>query len=140
MPQPQHQLLAPHELSTSREQAKLSHLVSNHFQRQDLTTHSSSYCHTLPHTRYSRHDFWGKQAETSTEKQADTAKNLENRLVHSTWDPLQSPSLGKQLVLSSHLLCCHGLCVQFHQAAFVFFSLKALLNISQWEGNLRAVT
>lgn len=66
-------------------------------------------------------------------------KNLENRLVHSTWDPLQSPSLGKQLVLSSHLLCCHGLCVQFHQAAFVFF-LKALLNISQWEGNLRAVT
>lgn len=112
--QPQHQLLAPHKLSTLREQAKPVRGTQG-------TTSGAS-----------------RQRPTQKNRQIQQ-KNLENRLVHSTWDPLQSPSLGKQLVLSSHLLCCHGLCVQFHQAAFVFF-LKALLNISQWEGNLRAVT
>lgn len=138
--QPQHQLLAPHELNTLREQAKLSHLVSC----KPLPETGSHNTQQLP-SRTAPHELLkarllGQAGRDQHRKIGRySKKNLENRLVHSTWDPLQSPSLGKQLVLSSHLLCCHGLCVQFHQAAFVFF-LKALLNISQWEGNLRAVT
>lgn len=130
------QPLAPHELNTLGEQAKVSHLIScKCTSRHRILQYREVVTVTLPHTRYSRHDFWGEQAETDRKMGRYSKKRGEHRLIYSTWDPLQSPSLGKQLVLSSRLLCFYGLCMQFHEAAIRFF-LKALLKMSQWEGNL----